>query len=140
MARFSTSGIDEIIDQMKGMGALISPTADRMLMRGAEEVKKAWKLSAAMHGFRHTGDMINSVGYRKKPDEVEGIKRVDIYPQGKDRKGIRNAEKAFYLHYGTSKVAASNWVDEADELSADPVQAVMEDEFDQFLREKGMIR
>jgi hypothetical protein len=93
-----------------------------------------------MHGFRHTGDMINSIGYRKKPDEIQGIKRVDIYPQGKDRKGIRNAEKAFYLHYGTSKLPATNWVDEADELSADPVQAVMEEEFELFLREKGLIK
>ena len=44
----------------------------------------------------------------------------DIYPTGKDRKGVRNAEKAFILHYGRNgwqRIAATYWVDDADAIS-----------------------
>ena len=123
MARFDTSGIDEIINEMKNLGELIGPTADRMLVAGAEEVKKAWKSAAEMHGLRDTGDMINSIGFAKTPKEVSGIKQIDIYPQGKDRKGVRNAEKAFILHYGTKHIKATHWVDDADNISANTVPA-----------------
>ena len=139
MARFDTSGIDDIINDLKRMGETTGEAADRMLLAGAEKVKKAWKLSAAIHSLRHTGDMINSIGYPRKPAIIEGIKRIDIYPQGKDRNGIRNAEKAFLLHYGTSRIPATHWVDDADEMSAEPVKMVMETEFNKLLKEKGLI-
>lgn len=137
MARFDTSGIDDIIEEMKRMGELVGETADRMLMAGAEEVKKAWKQSAEMHGLRDTGAMIDSIGYPRQPKTVAGIKEIDIYPQGKDRKGVRNAEKGFLLNYGTSRIPATHWVDDADEMSSEPVQKVMEQEFEKLLEGKG---
>ncbi len=136
MARFNTSGLDELMADMKRMGEMTGETAEKMLMAGAEEVKKAWKASAEKHGHRDTGDMINSIGYPKKVKTVSEIKSVDIYPQGKDRKGVRNAEKAFILHYGTSRIPGSGWVDDADQLSAEPVQKAMTEIWDEHLKGK----
>lgn len=136
MARFHTEGIDEIIHELTMMGEATGDVADQMLMEAAAEVRECWRESAEKHKHRDTGDMIDSIGYPRKPRTVAGVRRIDIYPQGKDRKGVRNAAKAFVLHYGTSKMPGSRWVDYADELSGPRVEAAMTRIFDEFI-EKG---
>ena len=117
MARFNTSGLDDVLAEMKREGELVGPAADAMLLAGAEQVKEAWRRSAEEHGHRATGAMIDSIGYPRKPKQAGDVRSIDIYPQGKDAKGVRNAEKAFVLHYGTSKMKGSGWVDDADKYS-----------------------
>lgn len=133
MARFDTTGIDEIITEIVRMGEAGKEVGDKMLLVGAEEVKLAWRLSAEMHGHKDTGDMIKSVGFPRKPKDVGGIRSIDIYPQGKDRKGVRHAAKAFILHYGSSSIPASRWVDDADEEAGPRAQDAMEKIFDEFI-------
>ena len=58
MARFETTGLDELVEDMKRMGELSGETADKMLLAAAEEVKGAWKETAERFNFRDTGDMI----------------------------------------------------------------------------------
>jgi hypothetical protein len=157
MARFDTTGFDDVINGMIKLGEGIGETADKMLLAGAQEVKASWKKTAEKHKFRDTGDMINSIGYARKPKSISGIRQIDIYPQGEDRHGVRNAEKAFILHYGMSAKAArkirrgkvkkfpeagipaTHWVDEADADASPRVQAVMEKEYDNLLRKKGKL-
>lgn len=136
MARFDTSGIDDLIDEVIRLGDAGQEVGDKMLMAAAEELKDVWRHSAKKHDLEDTGDMINSIGYGKKPKNVKGVRSVDIFPQGKDRKGIRNAEKAFILHYGSSKIKATHWVDDADKASGPKVQEAMEKVFDEFLSRK----
>lgn len=126
MARFDVSGLDGIIKQMQALGQDTGPVADRMLMAGAEVVKQAWRRSAQEHQHRDTGDMIDAIGYPRAPRDIDGVRAIDIYPQGKDRKGVRNAEKAFILHYGTKKLRGSRWVDDADAYAGPLVQAELE--------------
>ena len=134
MARFNTSGLDKNMADMKRMGELAGPTADKMLMAGADQVKQAWKASAEMHGHIDTGDMVGSIGYPHGPKDANGIRAIDIYPQGKDRKGVRNVEKAFILHYGTSKKPGSHWVDTADQISEDQAIPAMAKVWDEHLK------
>ena len=134
MAQFSTDGLNEIMAEMADMHETTGETAVEMLMAGAEEVKKAWQNQAASHGYHATGDMIESIGYAKEPRWVGEIRSIDIYPQGKDRKGVRNAEKAYLLHYGTSKIHGSHWVDEADQDAGPMVQDVFEKIWDRHLK------
>lgn len=132
MARFDMSGLDPIIDQMRTLGQDTGPVANAMIMAGAEQVKIAWKRSAEEHHLRDTGDMIESIGYPREPKKIGDALTIDIYPQGKDRKGVRNAEKAFILHYGTSRRPATRWVDDADaycETTVVPAMARIWDEF-----------
>lgn len=117
MARFNTSGLDGVLAEMKREGELVGLAADAMLLAGAEQVKEAWRRSAEEHGHRDTGALIDSIGYPRKPKQAGDVRSIDIYPQGKDAKGVRNAEKAFVLHYGTSKMKGSGWVDDADKYS-----------------------
>lgn len=134
MARFDVSGLDETIEEMKRLGQMTGRTVDAMLMAGAEEVRKAWRQSAEEHRHRDTGDMIASIGFARKPKEIGSIRSIDIYPQGKDKRNIRNAEKAFILHYGTTKIRGSRWVDDADKISEQTVVPAMIRVWEQFLQ------
>lgn len=134
MARFDMSGLDPIIDEMREMGEESGAVAREMILAGAEAVKQAWKRSAEEHGHRDTGEMISSIGYPKGVQNIGDALTIDIYPQGKDRKGVRNAEKAFVLHYGTSKLPASYWVDTADAYSEQTAVPAMEEIWDKFIR------
>ena len=134
MARFDVSGLDETIEDMKRLGQMTGRTVDAMLMAGAEEVRKAWRQSAEEHRHRDTGDMIASIGFSRKPKEIGSIRSIDIYPQGKDKRNIRNAEKAFILHYGTTKIRGSRWVDDADKISEQTVVPAMIRVWEQFLQ------
>ena len=133
MARFDVSGLDETIEDMKRMGQMSGEVADSMLRAGAEEVRIAWRQSAEEHRHRDTGDLIAAIGYARKPKEVGSIRSIDIYPQGKDRKGIRNAEKAFILHYGTRRIKGSRWVDDADRKSEETVVPAMIRVWEKFI-------
>lgn len=134
MARFDVSGLDETIEEMKRLGQMTGRTVDAMLMAGAEEVRKAWRQSAEEHRHRDTGDMIASIGFARKPKEIGSIRTIDIYPQGKDKRNIRNAEKAFILHYGTTKIRGSRWIDDADKISEQTVVPAMIRVWEQFLQ------
>lgn len=134
MARFDVSGLDEVIRQMAELGELSGPVADRMLMAGAEQVRLAWQRSAQEHDHRDTGDMIRSIGYPRAPRDIEGVRAIDIYPQGTDGKGVRNAEKAFILHYGTRRLPGSRWIDDADAYAGPLVQAEFERIWDEYIR------
>lgn len=134
MARFDVSGLDETIEEMKRLGQMTGRTVDAMLMAGAVEVRKAWRQSAEEHRHRDTGDMIASIGFARKPKEISSIRTIDIYPQGKDKRNIRNAEKAFILHYGTTKIRGSRWVDDADKISEQTVVPAMIRVWEQFLQ------
>jgi hypothetical protein len=148
MARFNTSGVDEVVAEMKRKGELAGPTAEKMLFAGAEEVKSAWKSAAEAYGFHSTGDMIESVGFPRTVNRSSDILSIDIYPQGKSsrffkngktykrKKPVRNAEKAFILHYGSGSIDASHWVDTADAMARPRVEVVMKQIWDDHLKGK----
>lgn len=130
------SGLNAVIDEMRRLEEDTGPTAERMIMAGAEEVKKAWRRSAEEHNHRDTGDMIESIGYPRKPESIGGALSIDIYPQGTDHKGVRNAQKAFILHYGTSKRPGSRWVDDADRYSEETAVPEMKRIWDEYIQSK----
>lgn len=127
MARIDYQGLDEMLDEMKRLGELAGPTADRMLTAGADELSKSWAAAARKYRHEDSGDMIRSIGTKGGPVTSGNVRSIDVYPQGKDRTGTRNAEKAFILHYGTSRIDASHWVDDAEDNAEQPIQ-------DAFLR------
>lgn len=135
MAQFSTDGIDSIAEEMAWMGEAAGETADEMLLAGAEEVKRAWQETAERHGYRETGDMIESIRADKAPkSDANDVRRISVYPRGEDRKGVRNAEKAFLLHYGTSRIRGSHWIEEAEQKALPTVQKVFGDIWDRHLK------
>ena len=133
MARFDTSGLDGIVSQMRALGQESGAVAEAMVKASVEEIRKAWRDSAEAHGHRDTGALIASITYSPSTTVMGSIMERDVYPMGTDAKGTRNAEKAFILHYGTSRIPGSHWVDDADDNSAGPVQDVCESIWNGFL-------
>lgn len=150
MARFSTDGLDDLINDLKVMGELSGEMAEEMLLAGAEEVKQAWRKAAKMHKHLLTEQMFNSIDYSRKPKLVSDMKIIDIYPQGMStytisngkkyarQDPVRNAEIAFIKNYGTSKHPGSHWVDTADELSAEPVEKAMREVYEKKMKERDL--
>ena len=134
MARFDTSGMDGLIADLNHMEQQTGPLAEAMTMAAAEIIKGCWQRSAEEHGLRDTGAMIESIGYPRAPTNFGDALGIDVYPQGKDSKGVRNAEKAFVQHYGTGRVPATYFVDDADAYSEeavpDALQAIMDEYID----------
>lgn len=139
MARFDTTGLNEVLREMERMNMMTGDVAKAMIKAGAEEAKVAWVTVAAGHGYRRSGDMMDSIGYPKEPKNLGNALSLDIYPQGKDHKGVRNAEKAFILHYGTSKLKGSRWVDEVGELTELTAVDQMANVFYEFI-ETGKVK
>ena len=138
MASFDTSGIQELISEMRRMGEAGGEVARAMTLAAAEEIRTVWRKTAEDFGLIDTGAMVDSVTYPNEPTEIGGIFIIDVYPQGTDARGVRNAEKAFILHYGSSRLPPTYWVDEADKRSAEPVRARLESIWSEFL-ESGKV-
>lgn len=133
MARFNTVGLDDLISEMQRMGQDSGETAEAMVDAAVIEIRNAWRETAEKHGFHDTGAMISSIGFPNPAAKIGDMVYRDVYPQGKDAKGTRNAEKAFILHYGKSGLKASYWTDEADELAGPRVQKRLEEMWAEFL-------
>ena len=133
MARFDTSGLDSLVSEMQRMGQDSGEIAAAMVNAAVIEIRDAWKESAKAHGLRDTGSMIEGIGFPSPVQNMGGAFYRDVYPQGKDAKGTRNAEKAFILNYGSSRIPPTYWVDEADEKSGPKVQEKLEQMWGEFL-------
>ncbi len=121
MAKLMFSGLDDIAGELSRMGEDADKVADKMLRAGAGEMAKRWRKSIDEAGLVKTGAMKNSVAPAKGAMGNAGMKYIEIYPRGTDKggghkgKGVRNAAKAFFNHYGTSRIPATRFVDQAEE-------------------------
>ncbi len=138
MARFDTSGLDELIRDMERMGKSSGKVAEAMVQAAVVEIQAAWKESADANGLRDTGAMIDSITYGKSPTNLGTALANDVYPQGKDGKGVRNAEKAFILNYGKNNFPATYWVDDADAAAEPRIMSTLLDMWGSFL-ESGKV-
>lgn len=141
MADFSVSGIDELAAQLKKLGQLGNDAlVEEMLEAGAEVVVDEWKkgIKSAVKTKRSTGDLEASVTTVKGIQKTNDVSAKTIYPAGKDSKGVRNAEKAFILHYGKSGQPATLFVDDVENKAEDKAADAMEKIFNDFLEKEGL--
>lgn len=136
MARMDMTGFDKLVNAMRRMGQDSGPVAEEMVNASVEIIKETWVESAQAHGHVDTGDMIGSIGYGR-PVNAGNLIYCDVYPQGNDSKGVRNATKAFILHYGKHNMPASYWVDDAELKAGPQCFAVCQEIWDRFLQSGG---
>ena len=124
MALFEAEGFDELVADLKKNADLLDSAAPEMLQAGAAVVADAWRDAIQSHGLIDTGDMLDSVAPSNLVNSSTE-KKIAVYPQGRDRKGIRNAEKAFINHYGASRRKATHFVDDAETKAEGPAVEAM---------------
>ena len=95
-------------------------------MREEKQMQKAQQeeIKTRFNSRRSTGALLASIKV-SAVKEIDGGKRVEIYPNGKDKHGVRNAEKGFVLNYGRSNMPARPWFTAANEKAADDVVSEM---------------
>ena len=74
----------------------------RMVEAGGKVADDRMKAATRAHMHVRTGDMLEAI----KPTpyrEWFGGGATEVYPQGDDRKGVRNATKAYVINYGRGK-------------------------------------
>lgn len=104
--------IDDLSTTFRMFEKLAGDTAklsEAVLYAGAEAMIETWRDVISDEDMTDTGDMLNSVGVTKAPQQKGGVWEVTVAPTGKDRKGVRNAEKAAILNYGSSSINAKSY-------------------------------
>jgi HK97 gp10 family phage protein len=132
MADFNVVGLDDVISDMEKHSTAAEKAIPEMLKAGAEILAKAQKAEAQAMKIRDTGDFIASIKPTGIKKDKDGNSYVDVYPQGKDRKGTRNADKGFIAEYGTSKIPARPWMRTANEKSAEEVTTAEKEIWDKY--------
>lgn len=143
MADFGVSGIDELAMELKKLGQLDNgDLVGEMLEVGADVVVEEWKngVQKAVKNKRDrsTGELLESITTNKGIQKLDDVSAKTIYPAGKDSKGVRNAEKAFILHYGKSGQAPTLFVDDAEAAAEDKAVDAMEQVFNDYLEKEGL--
>lgn len=126
MASFNTVGLDDIQEAMLRQEKTVMEAVPEMLKAGGAVMQKAQQdeIKLTFKGKRGTGDLARSIVV-SKVKEKDGGQSVEIYPNGKDRHGVRNATKGFVLQYGRKNMPARPWFTAANTKAADDVTAEM---------------
>ena len=120
------------------------------------------ELSTIFH--RRSGELADSIEIEDDAVLDYGAAFIRVFPYGKhgkskrtrkSRKGfpdakyakhnrapkanaLSNQELAYYLEYGTSRIAARHWMESTNEAVEDEIQSMIESGFDELLKRKGL--
>lgn len=139
MARMDTSGLDALIGEMQRMGQSTGPLAEAMCNAATNVISECWRESAEAYDLIDTGAMLDSISTVGPPQHFGGGIMNEVTAKGKDGSGTRNAEKAFILNYGTSRIKATHWIDEAEAKAAPQIQSILEDMLGQYNESGGVV-
>lgn len=134
MANVITTVKSDITNELAKRGEDTRKVAEAMLIAGAEALKKNWKNVITEEGLIDSGDMKDSVGYNPAKALSGAELEIDVYPFGKDYKGTSNASKAAMLHYGTSKILMTRFVDEIEKRTERDAETAMRNVMEEWLR------
>ena len=131
MARVEVSGIEGFEDKILKREAAATAAVPAMLKAGAAVLVEAQQaeIRSTFKSNRATGDLANSIKATpvKKKDSTQ---YVEVYPQGTNRRGERNATVGFVHQYGRSNMPARPWFTSANEKAAGEVQEAMRKEWE----------
>lgn len=152
MAKFSFNGMDEISASLEQIANLTDEDKMSVILRGARLLLERQREKIASVFKRRTGALANSLTIEERSDD-SGVFAY-IFPKGKHpgsstgkrmKKGRSsgkysgsNAEVAYILEYGSPRIAATHWLENANEESADELTETMQSAWNDLLTEKGL--
>lgn len=135
MAKLDTSGLNELVNNLSSFAEDFTDMKEDMLSAAGEILVDEWKDGIKRFDHVDTGDMLESVKAKRLKNE-DG---VEVFPQGKDKKGVRNAQKAFVLHYGWSNYEGDRFVDDIEDKAEEKATEAAEEIYWDELEKKGLI-
>lgn len=124
MAKFNVVGFEDVEKEMLKRTRRAEKAVPKMLQAGAKILVEAQKRVSREMGVYDTGDFHDSIK-PTKIKEKDSEMYIEVYPQGTDRKGVRNATKGFIAEYGTSSINARPWMSAANARYAEDVHNAM---------------
>jgi len=126
MAKLTVTGLEEVEEAMLRRSEAAEKAVPEMLKAGGAVAQRAQQneIKTRFNSRRSTGALLASIKV-SSVKEKDGAKLVEVAPTGKDRHGVRNAEKGFVLNYGRSNMPARPWFTAAAEKSGDEVLTEM---------------
>lgn len=143
ISKFYSNGIDSLAAELKKMGQLDNDElVGEMLSAGAEVVKDEWikgvQQAVKNKDRRSKGELEESIQVSRKVEKLQNISAKTVSPAGKDSKGVRNAEKAFILHYGKSGQPATLFVDDVETAAEEKAAEKMQEVFNDYMEREGL--
>lgn len=152
MASFSFNGADTLSASFEEMANLTDEERMSVIMPGARLLLERQRAKILSLFKRRTGALADSLDIQERSDE-NGV-YAHIYLKGKHpgsgrgkrlKKGKSagkysgtNAEVGYILEYGSPRIAASHWMETANEESADDVAAAQQESWNELLDKKGL--
>ena len=157
MARFSFNGLDELSASLEQLAQLSDDEKVSILMPSAQLLLQRQKEMIAHLFKRRTGDLEASLSISKQNSDLGPS--LYIAPTGKHRgssTGKRhkrrpdgtiipsgeysgtNAEVAYILEYGSPRIAATHWLENANEEAEAEVMEAQQAAWDELVTKKGL--
>lgn len=95
----ATLRVDGFEFQERRLNRLGPGTIRKIVEAGAAAAEKVMRESTASRRHIRNSDMLDSIGNNGYREFLNGGS-TEVYPQGDDRKGVRNATKAYVINYG----------------------------------------
>lgn len=136
MAKIESVGLEDVRRKFSDRAASIDTVVADILNAGASVMADELKQSCTRHKLVKTGSMLKSIR-PTKIKKTNGNTYIEVYPQGKDKKGIRNVEKAFVLNYGRRRrkpFPPIRWIDEAKILCGDKIRKAYTEVLEEHLK------
>lgn len=141
MANLSTSGLDELFDDLSAIAELPDEIALEMLQAEATVIAEAQATEAIAMGVMDTGTTVRSITYGKKLTVRDGERVLYVYPNGtrKDHGGKRRtAEVAYVNEYGKHNQPARQFIRTANEKAGDAATEAAAQAYDKYLKSKNL--
>lgn len=152
MAKFSFNGMDEISASFEQLSSLSDEDKMSVIMPAAKLLAERQKQKILTRFKKRTGDLSNSITIQQKSDQDGAY--AHIYLKGKHRgssvgrrlkKGRSsgkysgtNSEIGYILNYGSPRIAATHWLEEANEEASEEVTEVQQEAWNDLMEKKGL--
>lgn len=140
MANLSTSGLEELLDDLGAIAELPDETILEMLAAEAEVIAEAQAAEAKSMGVFDTGKTAQSITYDKKLKATSDGKAIYVYPKGTRSDGNRRSvsEVAFINEFGKDGQAARPFIRTANERKGDAAVDAAAQVYDKYLKSKNL--
>jgi hypothetical protein len=152
MAKFSFNGMDEISASFEQLANITDEDKMSVIMPAARLLAERQKEKIVQLFQQRTGDLKDSIRIREKKDDDGPY--AYIAPEGKHRgsstgkrRGKRrsngkysgtNEEVGYILNYGSPRIAATHWLENANEEAEAEVIEAQQNAWNELVTKKGL--
>lgn len=140
MARIKYDGIGELVKDLEGYADDIDELSNATIEFAGENMRFHWIKEVMRRDFVDSQDMVRSIKRLPMTKRRRDGRYVEVGATGTDHKGVRNAQKAFILNYGSRKrnIKPSGYVTDIRDASAKEIDAFAAQKHAEILRRRKL--